>query len=273
MNRAGLVLTSVVIVALAGRGLGQQTPRPGSEGSGRAWRAPGSPRQAERSLLLEALDTDHNGIIDSDEIANAPESLQALDKNNDGRLTANEYLPSAPAYRPGRRPPPGLRPAAALTVAAPDGGLGNFGVVDQKVLRGAQPSAVGILILRALGVGTIIDLRLPDQVWAPEKAEAVKSGILYTNLPMESATAPSREQVNAILAAIASSPGRVFVHCQAGKDRTGAIIACYRIAQHKWTSEEALREAVDFRMARTSVELKDFVTQFGKPPAAPGPRP
>jgi len=47
--------------------------------------------------LIAALDTNHDGIIDSNEIANAPAVLKALDKNGDGKLTLDELFPPPPA--------------------------------------------------------------------------------------------------------------------------------------------------------------------------------
>jgi hypothetical protein len=60
------------------------------------------------SLLIRTLDTNHDGIIDAAEIANAPAALKTLDTNGDGQLTRDEYLPHRPGG--GAPPPP---PAAA----------------------------------------------------------------------------------------------------------------------------------------------------------------
>jgi hypothetical protein len=56
---------------------------------------PGMRRPPPLPLLL-ALDTNHDGIIDSNEIANAPAELLTLDKNGDGQLTRDEYCPPRP---------------------------------------------------------------------------------------------------------------------------------------------------------------------------------
>jgi EF hand len=46
--------------------------------------------------LMLALDTNHDGVIDADEIANAPAALKTLDKNGDGTLTQDELRPPRP---------------------------------------------------------------------------------------------------------------------------------------------------------------------------------
>ncbi|HTI73112.1 MAG TPA: phospholipid-binding protein, partial [Candidatus Limnocylindria bacterium] len=44
-----------------------------------------------------ALDLNHDGVIDADEIAQASASLKKLDKNGDGKLTPDELRPPRPA--------------------------------------------------------------------------------------------------------------------------------------------------------------------------------
>jgi len=51
--------------------------------------------------LVEALDLNKDGVIDAEEIAKATESLKKLDKNGDGKLTAEEFRPSR-SQGPGR---------------------------------------------------------------------------------------------------------------------------------------------------------------------------
>ena len=46
-----------------------------------------------RNPVLAVIDTDRNGELSAEEIAHSPVSLQALDRNGDGRLTPDEYLP------------------------------------------------------------------------------------------------------------------------------------------------------------------------------------
>jgi hypothetical protein len=62
---------------------------PGGPGPGRHGHRPPPP-------LFLALDANHDGVIDADEIANAPAALKTLDKNGDGKLTQDELRPPRP---------------------------------------------------------------------------------------------------------------------------------------------------------------------------------
>ena len=89
---------------------------PGDGGPGNA--GPGGMRgHRPPPPIFAALDANHDGVIDADEIANASAALKTLDKNGDGKLTSDELRPPRPegqkeganSNRPhmnGHRPPP-----------------------------------------------------------------------------------------------------------------------------------------------------------------------
>lgn len=99
--------------------------------------------------IVLALDTNHDGIIDAGEIANAPAALKTLDKNGDGQLTPDEYLPPPPGGTngPGGPPPGGPRvgpggqtnrPPAPPIIAALD--LNGDGIIDADEIAQASES-------------------------------------------------------------------------------------------------------------------------------------
>ena len=132
----------------------------------------------------------------------------------------------------------------AISATAPPGdlpGVANFHQVDQNLYRGAQPSDAGLKNLAALGVKTIIDLRHGTDRADTEQREAERLGLRYINVPMEGLTPPTDKQIADLMAIFKTADnGAVFVHCREGKDRTGAVIACYRIAHDHWTNDRAL---------------------------------
>lgn len=63
------------------------------------------------SPVMLALDTNHDGILSAEEIANASKALLTLDKNHDGQLTPDELRPARPpGGKPGDGPGPEDRP-------------------------------------------------------------------------------------------------------------------------------------------------------------------
>lgn len=145
-------------------------------------------------------------------------------------------------------------------------GIRNFGKVDEKLFRGAAPGETGVARLKELGAKSIIDLRQPSEVKKQEKAAAVANGLVYTNVPLHGLGAPRDEQVKTILGLIDTLPSPVFIHCVYGCDRTGTMVACYRIARDKWSNEDALAEAKRYGLSSLERGMKNYIRDFGKPP-------
>jgi len=147
----------------------------------------------------------------------------------------------------------------------PQEGILNFGKVSDHLYRGAQPDAAGIQALKKLGVKLIVNLRMPGDCWKEEANQAAANGILYTNFPMTGMGRPKDDQVQQLLALLASSPGPVYVHCQHGCDRTGTVVACYRIQHDNWSNDLALREAKLYGISRWEFNMRRFVRNFRAP--------
>lgn len=143
-------------------------------------------------------------------------------------------------------------------------GIGNFGQINEALYRGAQPDEAAIQSLKRLGVRTIINLRMANDSWKMEAVTAQANGITYTNVPLRGAGRPTEGQISQVMAIIQASPGPVFVHCQHGCDRTGTIVACYRIQHDGWSSDAALAEARHYGMSRLERGMRAYIIDFGK---------
>jgi len=152
-------------------------------------------------------------------------------------------------------------------------GILNFGKINDNLYRGAEPHAIGITNLQRLGIRTIIDLRMPSEVTKDEAPLARANGIACTNVPLRGVGRPTDEQVKTVLALIEAGPAPVFVHCVHGADRTGTIIACYRIQQDKWTGDAALQEAKRYGISWLEIGMKHYVADFAKQLARAGQKP
>jgi tyrosine-protein phosphatase SIW14 len=156
--------------------------------------------------------------------------------------------------------------AAAFSSGAslPLAGVQNFYKVDDQVYRGAQPSAAGFASLAKLGVKTIIDLReLGEHSQTGEEAIVKALGMQYVSIPMRGMARPDNGDVSRVLGLLndsASAP--VFVHCKRGADRTGTIIACYRISHDSWEPKRALSEARGDGMSFFQRSMQHYVLHF-----------
>jgi len=142
-------------------------------------------------------------------------------------------------------------------------GISNFDQVNEQVYRGAQPSDEGFRYLAKIGVKTVLDLREADSRAAAERRAVVASGMQYVNIPMTGLTAPTAAEITTILALMEDGGnGPVFVHCMRGADRTGAVIAAYRIDHDQWDGARALKEAMSHGMSFFQLPRQRFIRTF-----------
>ncbi len=149
-------------------------------------------------------------------------------------------------------------------------GVSNFQKVNDTVYRGGQPTESGFDSLAKLGVKTVVDLRQIGEHSQAEEQQLVESrGMRYVSVPMRGMSTPTDEQVSKVLALLndaAAAP--VFVHCQRGADRTGAVIACYRIGHDRWDNKRALSEARGYGMSWYQRALQKYVMRYQAPQKA-----
>jgi tyrosine-protein phosphatase SIW14 len=143
--------------------------------------------------------------------------------------------------------------------------LPNFHKVNANLFRGAQPEEAGIQKLKELGVKTIINLRDDDERARVEGVEAVKAGLRYFNIPLSNFDRPADKTVEQVLALIRETSNQpIFLHCKRGSDRTGMIVAVYRIEYDGWTSAEAKDEAKRYGLGFWQVGMKDYIHDYYK---------
>ncbi|HYG80360.1 MAG TPA: sulfur transferase domain-containing protein [Pyrinomonadaceae bacterium] len=142
-------------------------------------------------------------------------------------------------------------------------GLPNFHRVSDRLYRGGQPGEGGMSELAALGVNTVINLRDDDERAAAEETDARAAGLRYFNVPLGRFGRPTDEQVERVMALInAPENGVVFVHCAKGRDRTGTIVAVYRITRDRWTGGQAKKEAERYGMKFWQRRMKDYIEDY-----------
>jgi protein tyrosine phosphatase (PTP) superfamily phosphohydrolase (DUF442 family) len=117
-------------------------------------------------------------------------------------------------------------------------GLRNFGRVDDGVLRCAQPTAQGCEGARRLGVRTVLNLRSEHD----DVSVLAGTGLSRVHVPMRQWHVDERKVAAALRVLSDPALRPVLVHCQEGRDRTGLVVAAYRVLYQGWTREEAVAE-------------------------------
>ncbi len=141
-------------------------------------------------------------------------------------------------------------------------GVENFHEVNGHVFRGAQPTKQGWVSLSRLGVKTIIDLRRPEEHSIDrEKREVEAAGMHYVNFPMNGFDTPNYDQIAKVLGSIGDQD-TVFIHCRQGRDRTGTVVAAYRMSHDRWDMPKAMDEASTCGMHWYEFGMRRFLRSF-----------
>jgi protein tyrosine/serine phosphatase len=138
---------------------------------------------------------------------------------------------------------PSNRPAERLSLE----GVDNFARVGPALYRGAQPKGFAYNELKNAGVSIIVDFRNEPTEVAREKQQVEGLGMQFVSLPWSGHRGASHDQVAAFLNLLRDNPDKkIFVHCQRGADRTGMMVALYRMTFDHWTAEQAIEEMKQF---------------------------
>jgi len=184
-------------------------------------------------------------------------------------LCAGSALAAGPAERP-----------SDWAVAVAGTTVQNLYRIEDGFFRGAQPTADGFRELAGLGVRTVLDLS-----GGGDDRLLKDGGLKLVHVPM-SAFGLRNDRVLEALRTMADPANRpLMIHCQHGADRTGALVALYRVVVQGWTKERAVEEMnrggyhhnslwrnLDRYVMRADVDALRKALKIERPnPAAPAP--
>lgn len=137
--------------------------------------------------------------------------------------------------------------------------------VSPGLVRGSRiDDPKGYEKLKQQGIKSLVDLTLEG---TKDRTQGKAAGLNVLNVGILDNNAPTTKEMKQFLD-FATDPKNApcYVHCQAGKGRTGVAVACYRMAVEKWPPEKAVAEAKAFGCKLP--DQLDFILQFGADLAA-----
>ena len=175
------------------------------------------------------------------------------------RVDAAALLAAAPTSVPGARSEPDDDVDADPNDLSREP-LGNFHPVSEGIFRSAQPSPDGYPQLKKMGFKTILNLT------GDAKDEIKRAGpeIQVVQVAMSGMKKPSFEEMDRALKALASAPRPILVHCAHGKDRTGFVVAAWRVFMENRPVAEAVDEARGYGCCFVMFgDLADYLRDYG----------
>ena len=115
--------------------------------------------------------------------------------------------------------------------------LDNLHRVSGDLYRSEQPDEMTFKQLEDAGIKSVLNLRRHHS----DEDDAAQTELFLCELPINAGDL-TESQIRAALLLIHSMPKPVLVHCWHGSDRTGAVVASYRVVMENWNIEDAIAE-------------------------------
>lgn len=160
----------------------------------------------------------------------------------------------------------------------------NFQVVSADVLRGGQPDEDALKLLKDAGVRLVVNLRhhskaspqpassysffrrhTDDDEIDEERESCQRIGMRFQNISLDGINAPSFDDIDRFVSLFEDSENRpMYVHCLHGRERTGFMLAAYRIKIQSWTVDEAYKEMLQQGFDPLRTVLSDALFAYAK---------
>lgn len=115
--------------------------------------------------------------------------------------------------------------------------LENFYQIDTRLYRSEQPDDDAFEQVEKLGMKEVLNLRSLHT----DDDEAEETKLTLHHLRMKAGKVTENDLFQA-LRIIRDAKGPLLIHCWHGSDRTGAVVAAYRMVFQGWSAEKALDE-------------------------------
>ncbi|HSB68143.1 MAG TPA: tyrosine-protein phosphatase [Candidatus Methylomirabilis sp.] len=198
-------------------------------------------------LILALLVPIRGGLLGGIPVASSPASQE---------LAVREAAAQDPSAAPLALLPVTRRRAERLANLP---GRSNVARVAPGIYRGAQPRPEDHATLREMGIRTVINLRARHG----ERAAIQSAGMRSIEIPIRITKQVDARAVRRAIALMRDPANQpVFVHCAQGKDRTGIVMAVYRMEVDGWSSSETETEMQAFGFNDVWVHLKSLVRRY-----------
>lgn len=123
----------------------------------------------------------------------------------------------------------------------------NFRKVNDWFYRGGQPTVDDIDDLKEMGIKTIVCLRFnPRAIESERKKVEATEGLEFIWIPLSYWVLPRAPEIRKYFEILDNEEKRpIFLHCKHGRDRTGMLVAFYRMARDLWSADDAYNEMRD----------------------------
>ncbi len=116
-------------------------------------------------------------------------------------------------------------------------GFKNLYKINDSLYRSEQPSKNGMQQLQQLGIKTVLNFRNHHN----DKDEAAHTNLIIERISLNTNKICYSDVVQT-LKRMQQAKKPILLHCLHGSDRTGCMIAAYRLVYNNYTKEQAIAE-------------------------------